>query len=256
MIWSGPALLPGGSSSSPVAMIATSGRRTTGSEAWLAAAASDERRGIERRGPLRAGGRLRRNRGRRGGCAGRRRRSRAPRSSSSSTARTFSWMAMVSAPSGTGAPVKMRTASPAPTVPANGLPAAAAPDHAQPRRHRCDIGRAHRVAVHGRGGEGRLRAQREQRFGKHAAGRLGERQRFRCRRARHRRAAAGQGLVDRQQRHGQLGPEVAGLAAGFFDQPDAGNHHAAIDGLGHVVDGQAGDATPPSAPPSRRRSCR
>ena len=41
MIWPGAGVLPGGSNSSPVAMMATSGRRTTGSVAWFAEAASD-----------------------------------------------------------------------------------------------------------------------------------------------------------------------------------------------------------------------
>ena len=63
-------------------------------------------------------------------------------------------------PSGTGAPVKMRTASPGPTAPAKPAPGGAAPITASRAGHRGDVGGAHGVAVHGRGGEGRLRAQR------------------------------------------------------------------------------------------------
>ncbi len=39
----------------------------------------------------------------------------------------FSWITMVSAPGGSTPPVKMRAASPAPTVPSNGWPAATSP---------------------------------------------------------------------------------------------------------------------------------
>ena len=39
----------------------------------------------------------------------------------------FSWMTMVSATCGTGAPVKMRTASPRPTLPLKPAPAADCP---------------------------------------------------------------------------------------------------------------------------------
>ena len=40
---------------------------------------------------------------------------------SSPSASVFSWMTTVSAPRGIGAPVKMRTASPVPTVPVKGM---------------------------------------------------------------------------------------------------------------------------------------
>ncbi len=39
----------------------------------------------------------------------------------------FSWITIVSAPGGSTPPVKMRAASPAPTVPSNGWPAATSP---------------------------------------------------------------------------------------------------------------------------------
>ena len=85
--------------------------------------------------------------------------------------RAFSWMRIVSAPSGTGAPVKMRTASPLPTVPANGVAGRRFADDRQACAARRRSRGAHRVAVHRRGGEGRLRAQRLHRLGQHAAGR-------------------------------------------------------------------------------------
>ena len=83
--------------------------------------------------------------------------------------RTFSWMAMVSAPSGTGAPVKMRTASPAPTLPGYSFPAAAMPVTVSRAGTWRDIGGAHRIAVHRRSRERRLRPKRLQRPGKHPA---------------------------------------------------------------------------------------
>ena len=51
-------------------------------------------------------------------------------------------------------------------------------------------------------------------------------------------------------------PPGARAAAALLDEPDAGDRHAAVDRLGHVVDGEAGDRRRRSAPPSRRRSCR
>ena len=67
---------------------------------------------------------------------------------------------MASAPSGSGAPVKIRTASPGPTAPRKPRPAALAPITRKRAGRRGDIGGAHGVAVHGGGGEGRLRPQR------------------------------------------------------------------------------------------------
>ena len=115
---------------------------------------------------------------------------------------------MVSAPSGSGAPVKMRTASPAPTEPsklrlkgeaAAGRRLALQP---QPRRGHRDVGRAHGVAVHCRSGEGRLGAQGEERLGEDAVRRLADRHGF----GRSGLDAGQQALqcrVDGQQGHGQ-----------------------------------------------------
>ena len=68
----------------------------------------------------------------------------------------FSWITTVSAPSGTGAPVKMRTASPL----ANSAREAAArrrdANQPEPRRKGGHVGRAHRVTIHGGGIERRL----------------------------------------------------------------------------------------------------
>ena len=50
-----------------------------------------------------------------------------PTTTREASAVACSWMTMASAPSGTAAPVKMRTASPAPILPPNAAPAAAAP---------------------------------------------------------------------------------------------------------------------------------
>ena len=63
---------------------------------------------------------------------------------------------MPSAPSGTGAPVKMRTASPAPTRPKKGCPAANSPITVSSRGACATSASAHGIAVHGRGVERRL----------------------------------------------------------------------------------------------------
>ena len=201
MIWSGPGSLPGGSSSSPVAMMATSGRRTT----------RQRRRGWRRR-PATAP----------------RHRARVPARAAISPCvkssparadvaaggdrldhldvavaerRAFSWMRMVSAPSGTGAPVKMRTASPAPTVPAKRRAGRRLADDRKPSPAGRDVGGAHGVAVHGRGGEGRLRAQRHRPV-RPARGRPPRpAPRFRRRPARRRRAAARSASSTGKQRH-------------------------------------------------------
>ena len=149
-----------------------------------------------------------------------RRPSRAPLSSSPPSVRTFSWMAIVSAPSGTGAPVKMRTASPGPTAPANSLSGRRHAGHRQPRRHLRHVRGAHRIAVHGRSREGRLRPQRLQAApASTRPGRLRQRHGLRCQRLgvrpagapAPRRPAAAPWLCRR--------PVVAGFAAGLFDQP-------------------------------------
>ncbi len=78
-------------------------------------------------------------------------------------------MTMVSAPGGTTPPVKMRAASPAPTSPSNGRPAATSPISFKRCRHLRDIGGAHRIAVHRRHVGRRLGAQRRDIGGQHAA---------------------------------------------------------------------------------------
>ena len=98
-IWSGPGVAPGGTSSSPVAMIATRGRRRTGTVGVVHRGGERDLAHAEPRGRRRAGRRLRGNRGRPGGCCGparpvlgdddRRRR-----------ASAFSWMRTASAPVG------------------------------------------------------------------------------------------------------------------------------------------------------------
>ncbi len=57
-------------------------------------------------------------------------------------------------------PVKMRTASPAPTRARERMAGRDLADQPQPRRHARDVGGAHRVAVHRRDVGRRLRAQR------------------------------------------------------------------------------------------------
>ena len=135
----------------------------------------------------------------------------------------FSWIRTASAPSGTGAPVKMRTASPGPSAPAKRSPARDMPTTLS-RAPDCRLGGAHGVAVHGGGGEGRLRQRRAARSsastrpdasasGTVSAGKrldAGEKPRDR--------------LVDREQAHRRrLGPPVAGAAAGLLLQPDVGD---------------------------------
>ena len=62
----------------------------------------------------------------------------------------------VIAPRGSGAPVKMRTASPAPTSPVKVWPGRSRADHLKHRARVLDVSRANGVAIHGRGIEGRL----------------------------------------------------------------------------------------------------
>ena len=108
--------------------------------------------------PAAAAGGPRAARSRRGGCPRRRRRRscaagppRAPRRRRRARAQT-SAITTASAPSGSGAPVMMRTASPAPTAPAKGRPGSDSPTSAQ--RQRVVVAgaegvlAAHRVAVH------------------------------------------------------------------------------------------------------------
>ena len=108
-------------------------------------------------------------------------------------------MRIASAPGGTGAPVKMRTASPG----ADGAVVVAAggghADHLQGGGRPGGVGGAHGIAVHGGGVEGRLAAPRLERLAKRAPAGLGERHVI----ARHRGGAdddAGDGLVDGKER--------------------------------------------------------
>ena len=90
-------------------------------------------------------------------------------------ASTSSWITTMSAPSGTGAPVKMRTASPGADRPAKRPPGGRRADRRASRAPAAGVGAAHRVAVHRRGGEGRLVARGDHVAGEHPAGGLGER---------------------------------------------------------------------------------
>ena len=107
-------------------------------------------------------------------------------------------------------------------------------------RRRCSVGGANRIAVHGGGGEGRLGAPRRQIGGEHAAGRFRQRHRL----GRKRRDAgddARDRVVDGEEAHFAGAFQVARPAAALLDEADVGDRHAAVDGLGHVVDGEAGD---------------
>ena len=78
-------------------------------------------------------------------------------------------MTIASAPSGIGAPVKMRTASPGPTAPSKARPAADSPITVRVAGADAVSAGAQRVAVHGGVGERRLGAQRLEVAGEHAA---------------------------------------------------------------------------------------
>ena len=104
--------------------------------------------------------------------------------------------------------------------PANGWPAATSPISLS-RAGTRDVGGAHRIAVHGGDVGGRLRAQRREIGGEHAAVRLGERRGLGRQRLGPR-EHAGERLGDRHQRHGLLlRPVMARLAAALLDQADA-----------------------------------
>jgi hypothetical protein len=105
---------------------------------------------------------------------------------------------MVSAPSGNGAPVKMRAASPLSTIPESGAGRDFG-DDAQVGRHLFDIGGTHRIAVHRRHREGRLGAARRDIFGQHPADRVGDRHLF-GRQGFQRRQQPRQGFFDRDHR--------------------------------------------------------
>ena len=88
-------------------------------------------------------------------------------------------------------------------------------DDAQRCRHRRDIGGAHGIAVHRRGGEGRLGAARGEVFGQHAAHRVGNRHLL-SRQGLERRQQARQGFFDRDHRLYSL----PARAIGFGKSPD------------------------------------
>ncbi len=105
----------------------------------------------------------------------------------------------MSASGGTGAPVKMRTASPGPIGPSKRAPAAETPTTR--RLAPVDgVGRVHGVAVHRRGGEGRLRARRHHVAGEDAAGGARERHLLGLERIEEAHQA-GVGLRDGEERH-------------------------------------------------------
>jgi len=52
---------------------------------------------------------------------------------------------------------------------------------------------------------------------------------------------AGESFGYAKQGHVGSAAESAGAAAGLLDQPDAGEGHGTVDGLHHVVDGEAGN---------------
>ena len=176
MIWPGPGVLPGGSNSSPVAMMATSGRRTTGSVVWLAEAASDSAAASSTR------------------C---RSSSVSPSSKSSPARRMWRPAATVSThldrrcvdaarilldEDRVGAVRHRRAGEDAHRLAFadRAVERRAGRRFADHRKLRADgeIAGAHRIAVHRRSREGRLRAQRLHRLGQHAVGGIGERNRL------------------------------------------------------------------------------
>ena len=149
------------------------------------AAASARSRSLRRR-PLASSTSPARNQGRRRGhacpCA-----ERALTMTVSPSRVVFSWMTIVSAPGGSTPPVKMRAASPAPTAPSNGCPAATSPIELEPRR---------RAAPHRR----RARHSRPWRRHRPAAACAAPRGRRRARGRAHRRAAAARPAAARRPR--------------------------------------------------------
>ncbi len=180
-IWSGPGVVPGGTSSSPVARMATTGLRRTASVSCPMAAASVSACASRLR-PLRRSiwpcvKSTPRARTLAIGFAG-------SRTITSSPSRSvFSWMTTVSAPSGSGAPVKMRTASRAASRPRWPRPAADVADDLEARRNGGEIGRLYRVAVHGGRREWRLRELGRDILRQHAVRRVENRKWFRARSA-------------------------------------------------------------------------
>ena len=116
-------------------------------------------------------------------------------------------------------------------------------NHREARRQCRHIRGAHRIAIHGRGVEGRLRQARGEILGEHAAERVRERHAFGFERIEPVRDA-GESFSDGEQRHEQSAGnrlEGSGAAAGLLDQANAGEGHAAVDGLAHIVEGETSD---------------
>ena len=165
-------------------------------------------------------------------------------------------MTMLSAPSGSGAPVKMRTASPGPTAPLKPCPAALMP---MMRRASRACARHRRVAPRSRPWRRQGRAADRAR----AASVVGERRarpRRRARPSRPRQAArdarehparSASSTRDAGSWRLRSVPERPPL---FLAQADALDAHAAVGGLHHVVDRSGRRRRRRSAPPSRRRS--
>ncbi len=84
-------------------------------------------------------------------------------------------MTIVSVPAGNGAPVKMRAASPGPTCPPKPGPRRDFGDNSQFDRYRGHILGTHRVTVHSRDCERRLRPAGGDIFGQNAADGIGDR---------------------------------------------------------------------------------
>ena len=200
-IWSGPGSSPGITSSSPVGISATTGRRATATRGASIAASSARSTGRSRRGAAtRAPAGSRR---RPGGCSRRRSRPRGRRSRRR-RASASSWITTRSAPSGTGAPVKIRTASPGPTAPAKRAPAVETPTTRSraPGTPRLRRGPRSRPSPRRRTAAGRAKPTTSRR--QHAPGGLGQRHLLgaeRRERARSSRACAS-ATLDQRPRHG------------------------------------------------------
>ena len=195
-----PGSAPGITSSSPVASTATLGRRCTGTVGWFMAAASARSRSVRRR-PLREQDRAAREieagdadvlalAGRRWSTT-----------TVSPSRVVFSWITMVSAPGGTHAAGEDARRFAGADRALERMPGGDFADELEPRRRGRDIGGAHRIAVHGGDVGRRLRAQRREVGGEHAAVRVRERRGFGRQRLGVREHAR-ERLRDRHQRHG------------------------------------------------------
>ena len=156
--------------------------------------------------------------------------------------RASSWMTIASAPSGIGAPVKMRTASPAADDAREAAPGersrrrratspAGSPRPPRARRSRPWRKRRRAAACAARRGRRRACARGRQPSGTSSAAR-GSRTLASTRRER---------FLDGKQAHASVGLVVARVAAALGDEADAFDAHGPVDRLDHVVDRQAGD---------------